>query len=77
MKQLIILSIIASCMVNCYWITLYNVPNLGGNKFINGLILGVSEMSSGVVSAFVMSILSLKFTFKLFIVIAIVFGGIN
>ena len=33
---------------NCYWLTLYNVTSLGGNKFINGLILGVSELTSGI-----------------------------
>ena len=41
--------------INCYQITLYNVPNLEGNIFVNGMILGLAEMSSGVISGFMMS----------------------
>jgi hypothetical protein len=62
-KQLAILTILSACIINCYWITLYNVPNLGGNKFINGMILGVAEMSSGVISGFIMSKFSNRMTY--------------
>ena len=47
---------------NAYWITLFNVPNLEGDKFVNGMILGLSEMSSGVISGFLMSYFSSKAT---------------
>ena len=38
---------------NCYWITIYNVTYLDGNKFVNGIILGLAELSSGIVSGLV------------------------
>ena len=76
-RQLFVFVLVFSCIANCYWITLYNVPNLGGNKFFNGFILGVSEMSSGVVSGLLMQIFSRRLTFQLFILIAIVFSAIN
>lgn len=37
---------------NAYWITIYNVTNLGGNKFVNGIILGLSELTSGIFAGF-------------------------
>ena len=40
---------------NCYWITIYNVTYLDGNKFVNGIILGISELLSGVVSGLIIS----------------------
>ena len=64
-------------MANCYWITLYNVPNLPGNKFVNGLILGVAEMSSGVFSGLMMIYLTTRRTFVVFTIVGILFGGLN
>ena len=40
---------------NCYWITIYSVTMLDGNKFLNGIILGVAELSSGIVSGLLIS----------------------
>ena len=40
---------------NCYWITIYSVTMLDGNKFLNGIILGMAELSSGVVSGLIIS----------------------
>ena len=40
---------------NCYWITIYNVTYLDGNKFVNGIILGISELMSGIVSGIMIS----------------------
>ena len=69
--------IMFASIVNCYWITLYNVPNLGGNKFFNGFILGASEMTSGVISGLMMQFFSKRTTFQIFILIAIVFNAVN
>ena len=40
---------------NCYWITIYNVTYLDGNKFLNGIILGLAELTSGIVSGLIIS----------------------
>ena len=32
---------------NCYWLTQFGVTYLGGNKFVNGIILGIAEMTAG------------------------------
>ena len=40
---------------NCYWITIYNVTYLDGNKFVNGIILGMAELFSGIVSGLIIS----------------------
>jgi hypothetical protein len=64
-------------MANTYLISLYNVPNLGGNKFINGIILGSAEISSVVMSGIMLSSFPNKPVFRFFIIVAVVFGGIN
>ena len=40
---------------NCYWITIYNVTYLDGNKFVNGVILGMAELSSGLFAGILIS----------------------
>ena len=54
-RMVVLLTIIFSGVNNCYWLTLYNVTNLPGNKFINGLMLGAAELSSGVFAGMIIS----------------------
>ena len=44
---LILLVLMYSGVNNCYWLTQYGVTYLGGNKFVNGIILGIAEMTAG------------------------------
>ena len=45
--HLILLVLMYSGVNNCYWLTQYGVTYLGGNKFVNGIILGIAEMTAG------------------------------
>ena len=62
---------------NTFWLTMYNIANLGGNKFVNGLILGLTECSSGLFAALLMSKMSVFSSFQLCAVLAIVFNFLN
>ena len=62
---------------NCYWMTLYNVTNLGGDKFINGLILGISEMSSGIYAGFLIAYTTPVFAFQTCCVMSVLFTALN
>lgn len=62
---------------NCYWITIYNVTKLGGNKFLNGIILGTAELSAGIFAGFLISKSSPKIAFQICAVFAIVFNALN
>ena len=77
MKHLGILILMFAGVNNCYWLTLFNVTNLGGNKLINGLILGFSEMASGVFSGFLIAKTSPHRAFQICSVLGIVFNTIN
>ena len=46
-KNMFLLILIFVGVNNCYWITIYNVTYLGGNKFVNGVILGISPCGTG------------------------------
>ena len=46
-KVLIMLIIISIGVQNSYWLSLFNVTNLKGNKFINGLLFGIAETLAG------------------------------
>ena len=62
---------------NCYWITIYNVTYLDGNKFLNGAILGVAELTSGIFAGFVITYSNPTLAFRIFAVIAVVFNAIT
>ena len=62
-KLIFILTLMMANTINCYQITLYNVPNLEGNIFVNGMILGLAEMSAGLISGFIMNYKSSRQTF--------------
>ena len=72
--HIILLVIIFSGTNNCYWLTLYGVTSLGGNKFVNGILLGLSELTSGVFAGIVISYSSPKHTFQICSIIGIVFN---
>ena len=46
--NMIILIVIFTGVNNAYWIMIYNVTNLEGNKFFNGILIGFSELTSGI-----------------------------
>ena len=48
---------------NCYWLTLYGVANLGGNKFVNGILLGMAELTAGIFAGVLVSYSSPKLAF--------------
>jgi len=62
---------------NVYWLTLYNVTNLEGDKFVNGLILGVSEMLSGIFSGLLITYTSPAFAFQTCCIMGILFNALN
>ena len=53
--QILFLVVMQIGLSNCYWLTMYNVTNLGGNKFTNGVILGTAEMLSSVYAALLLN----------------------
>lgn len=75
--DIILLTIMFMGVNNCYWLTLYNVTNLGGNKLVNGLILGTSELLSGIFAGVLISHTSPAFAFQCCGIIGIVFNAIN
>lgn len=62
---------------NCYWITIYNVTQLDGNKFVNGIILGLAELASGIISGFVISKTSPSVAFQICATSAVGFNALN
>jgi len=62
---------------NCYWLTTYNVANLGGNKFINGLIFGLAEMFSSIFAGVLMSYVSPFTAFRVCALTSVVFNSLN
>lgn len=62
---------------NCYWITIYNVTYLDGNKFVNGIILGIAELLSGVFAGFLISKTSPSIAFHICAALAIAFNAFN
>ena len=62
---------------NCYWITIYNVTYLDGNKFVNGIILGLAELSSGIVSGLIISYTNPSLALHICAASAICFNALN
>ena len=62
---------------NCYWLTLYNVPNLGGSKLVNGLILGMAELLSGIFVGVFITHSTPSLAFKSCCVVGVSFSTIN
>lgn len=70
------LIIIAVGCNNAYWLTLLNVTNLPGNKFVNGVVLGVGECLAGFFSGFMIKYTSLSSSFQTLGILAVVLNGI-
>ena len=47
---MILFIIMTCCIINVFWLTMLGITSLGGNKFVNGILLGSAEMSAGVFS---------------------------
>ena len=75
--HLILLIIMYTGVNNSYWMTMFNVGNLPGNIFVNGVILGFSELLSSFLSGLFISYTSPALAFQIFSIIAVVFFGIN
>jgi len=74
---IVMIMIMAGGVNNGYWMTLFNVTNVEGNKFINGIILGAAEMSSGILSGFLITYTSASTAFRMLCGVSIVFSAIN
>ena len=75
--NIFVLVLIYACIINCYWLTLYNVTNLEGDKLVNGLILGLSEMTSGIVAGFLGTFTSPAFAFQTSCITCVLFSFLN
>jgi hypothetical protein len=75
--NLSMLMVMYSCINNCYWMTLYNVTNLEGDKFLNGLILGLAECFAGIFAGVVITLTSPTIAFQTCCVMAILFNALN
>ena len=62
---------------NCYWLTLFNVTHLGGSKLVNGLILGMAEMLSGVFVGIFSTYSTPSLAFQSCSVVGVLFSTIN
>jgi len=54
-----------------------NVPNLGGNKFINGIILGCAESLASFFATFLMKFMHPIRAFQTCALLAVVFNALN
>ena len=59
-------------MNNCYWVTVFGVTRLSGNKLINGIMIGMSEMSSALSAGFVIKKVGAVFAFQILAVCGLI-----
>ena len=57
---MILLIVMFSGANNASWIMLYNVENLAGNKFINGMIFSATELITGIFAGLLISYTSVS-----------------
>ena len=62
---------------NGYWLTMLGITYQSGNMFINGIILGVSEMTAGIVSGILISLTNSITAFQLLALMGISFNAIQ
>jgi hypothetical protein len=60
-----------------YWMCMFNVPSYGGNLFVNGMLLGAAEASSGTLSGILIAFTSTKKAFLICSVGGMVFSTLN
>ena len=66
----------AAGISNGYWLTMLNVTNLEGNKFVNGMILGFSELTASIFAGFLIACTSSRTAFRICCIMAILFNAI-
>ena len=74
---MVLLIVIFTGVNNAYWITIYNVTYLAGNKFLNGIILGLSELTSGIFAGLIIEYTTPSAAFQLCSVFGIAFMWLN
>jgi len=62
---------------NAYWLTMFNVTNLPGNKFVNGMILGAGECISCYFAGFLISCTNVTRAFQILGFLGIGMNAIN
>ena len=71
----IVLALMMSAGVsNGYWLTMLNITNLKGNMFVNGIILGSSEMIASALSGLLISLTSAHTAFRSSLLVAVMFN---
>ena len=73
---LIMLILTSIGVLNAYWLTLLNVTNLKGNKFVNGLLIGIAETVAGFFSGILISYTSSGTAFQALAVLGIIFNSV-
>lgn len=71
------LILIYTAINNCYQITIYNVTKFDGNKFVNGMIFGAADLSSGIVAGLLISKTSPKVALLTCTSFSIVFNALS
>ena len=74
---MILLIVIFTGVNNAYWIMIYNVTNLEGNKFLNGILIGFSELTSGIFAGLLIEYTTPATAFRLCCVFGIAFMWLN
>ena len=76
-RTTIILIVIYFGCGNSYWLTMQNVTNLGGNKFINGIILSCAESLASFFATLLMKFMHPFRAFQTCAFLAVVFNALN
>ena len=76
-KVLIIIIIMTIGVHNVYWLTLINVTNFKGNKFINGLLFGAAESLAGIPWGMFISAVGSSMAFKILGVCTMSLSAVN
>lgn len=69
--------IIGAGVNNAYWLTLLYVTSLGGNKFVNCMLLGSAEMLSGIFTGALISCTNSMTAFQVTCVMSVLFNATN
>jgi len=55
-----------------YWLIIYSISNLPGNKFVNGIIVGAADASAAIVVGFFLKLMPDFRVFQIFSALACV-----
>ena len=73
---IILILVMAGGVNNSYWLTMLGITEVSGNMFINGIILGVSETTAGLVSGLLITYSNSLTAFQLLAFMGISFNAI-